>query len=193
MRHDPTMTWGIGGIPRPGVRPSAKPVLYLDIDGVLNPEAPSRPEEFTEHRIGRMTVRLSSRHAEWLAELRERYELVWASTWEEHANTYIGPLLGLPELPYVALSAYRYRPDDPRLPVTQHPRKRKWAPILRHADGRRFAWVDDVIPFRARRQAWPHRGIRLVPVAPADGLRRRHVDALLTWAGKGAERRQAGP
>jgi len=33
------MSWGIGGIPRPGSRPSAKPMLYLDIDGVLNPEA----------------------------------------------------------------------------------------------------------------------------------------------------------
>jgi HAD domain in Swiss Army Knife RNA repair proteins len=155
MRHDLGVAWGIGGIPRPGSRPSVKPVLYLDVDGVLN--------------------------SEWLAELGEHYELVWASTWEEHANTHIGPLLGLPELPYVALSAYRYRPDDPRLPVMQLPRMRKWAPILRHADGRRFAWLDDVIPFRARRQAWPHRGIRLIRVPPADGLRRRHVDELLAW------------
>ncbi|QKG23032.1 hypothetical protein ACTIVE_4673 [Actinomadura verrucosospora] len=151
----------------------------------MNPEAPGRAGEFAEHRIGRMVVRLSGRHAEWLAELGECYELVWASTWEEYANTYIGPLLGLPELPYVVLSAYRYRDDDPRLPVTQLPRMRKWAPILRHADGRRFAWVDDVIPFRARRQAWPYRGVRLVPVSAAEGLRRRHVDGLLAWGAKG--------
>ncbi|WP_141584627.1 HAD domain-containing protein [Actinomadura sp. WMMA1423] len=175
------MAWGIGGIPRPGIRPSAKPMLYLDIDGVLNPERPSRLGESVDHLIGRLTVRLSPHHREWLAELGERYELVWASTWEEHANTYIAPLLGLPELPYVALTAYRYRPDDPPLPVTQLPQMRKWAPILRHADGRRFAWLDDIIPLRARRQALPHRGILLVPVHPADGLRRRHVDRLLNW------------
>jgi hypothetical protein len=58
---------------------------------------------------------------------------------------------------------------------------RKWAPILRHADGRPFAWVDDVIPPRIRRQAWPYRGILLVPVHPGAGLTRRHVDRLLSW------------
>jgi HAD domain in Swiss Army Knife RNA repair proteins len=149
------MAWGIGGVPRPGSLPAAKPVLYLDIDGVLNPEQPDEPGRFSEHVIGKLTVRISADHRDWLGKLAERYELVWASTWEAHANVHIGPLLGLPELPHVEFSTYRRHPDDPRFPVMQILRMRKWAPILRHANGRRFAWVDDVIPMRARRQAWP--------------------------------------
>src|SRR5688572_22410318 len=59
LGHDLRMTWGIGGVPRPGSRPSAKPVLYLDIDGVLNCEAPRRPEECTEHAVGKVMLRFS--------------------------------------------------------------------------------------------------------------------------------------
>jgi hypothetical protein len=29
------------------------------------------------------------------------YELCWATTWMSDANTWIGPVLGLPELPFV--------------------------------------------------------------------------------------------
>ncbi|GLZ15056.1 hypothetical protein Acsp04_52910 [Actinomadura sp. NBRC 104425] len=75
--------------------------------------------------------------------------------------------------------SYRARPDDPRCPPLLIPRMRKWAPILRHADGRRFAWVDDVMPMRVRRQALLHRGMLLVKVRPGDGLRWRHVRRLL--------------
>jgi hypothetical protein len=60
----------------------------------------------------------------------------------------------------------------------------KWAPILRHADGRRFAWIDDIIPLPVRRQAWPYKGILLIPIKPAQGLTHRHVDKLLKWAGE---------
>ncbi len=59
---------------------------------------------------------------------------------------------------------------------------RKWAPILRHADGRAFAWIDDVIPMSVRRQAWPYRAIRLARVDPREGLTRPDVDRLLTWS-----------
>ncbi|WP_433332160.1 hypothetical protein [Spirillospora sp. CA-294931] len=98
------MPWALGNVPRPGTSPNTRPVLYLDIDGVL--------------RTGVMQI----------------------------AET------------------------------------RKWAPILRHANGRRFAWLDDVIPFRLKRQAWPHRGILLIRVDPWTGLTERHVSRLHRWA-----------
>ncbi|MFI0452768.1 HAD domain-containing protein [Actinomadura sp. 6N118] len=157
-------------------------MLYLDIDGVLNPTGLVAPESFVEHAVARLTVRISSEHQCWLRELGECYELVWASTWEKHANEFIGPLLGLPELPFVSFTTYQRRPDDPRVPVMQVAEMRKWAPILRHANGRRFAWVDDEIPLRARRQALPHRGMKLMQVNQTCGLTRRHVDRLLSWA-----------
>ncbi|WP_344953744.1 HAD domain-containing protein [Actinomadura miaoliensis] len=175
------MAGRIAGAPRPGSRVSARPLLYLDVDGVLNPENPRDPGRFAEHAVGRLTVRVSDEHAEWLVRLRGTYDLVWATTWEGYANEYIAPLLGLPELPYVDFSGYRARPDDPKCPPLLIPQMRKWAPILRHADGRRFAWVDDVMPMRVRRQAFLHRGMLLVKVRPGDGLRWRHVDRLLRW------------
>ncbi|MEU8119739.1 HAD domain-containing protein [Spirillospora sp. NPDC049024] len=169
-------------MPRPGSR-GARPLLYLDVDGVLNPEAPVAG--FAEHAVGRLTVRINPAHAAWLRDLSVPYDLVWATTWEEHANRYIGPLLDLPRLPHVAISDYVPRPGDPRTPLLQLPRMRKWAPILRHADGRPFAWVDDVIPLTVRRQALPYRrGLRLVPVRPHEGLTRRHVDGLQRWAAR---------
>ncbi|MGK5557340.1 HAD domain-containing protein, partial [Actinomadura kijaniata] len=160
--------------------PDPRPLLYLDVDGVLNPEHPA--PGLTEHTVGALTIRVHPAHAAWLAELAPHYDLTWATTWEEHANEHIAPLLGLPPLPYVAFREYETRPDDPYCPPLRIPQMYKWVPILRHANGRRFAWVDDVIPFRARRQALPHRSIRLLRTDPATGLTRRHVNRLLHWA-----------
>ncbi|TDD83396.1 HAD domain-containing protein [Actinomadura rubrisoli] len=175
----------LGDVPRPGTRRGCRPVLYIDVDGVLNPDAPRDAARFGEHTAGRFTVRINPEHGDWLRELADRFDLVWATTWEAHANRYIGPLLGLPELPHVEFSAYDARPGDPRTPLLQIPRMRKWAPILRHADGRPFAWVDDVIPLTVRRQAFRYRrALRLVPVNAAEGLERRHVDGLWRWAGR---------
>lgn len=172
----------LGDVPRPGTR-DGRPLLYLDVDGVLSPDTPN--EGFTEHAIGRLTVRISAEHGIWLRNLSTSYDLVWATTWEEHANEHIGPLLGLPPLPHVDFFDYTPRRGDPRIPVMQLPYTRKWAPILRHANGRPFAWADDVLPLTIRRQAFPHRRhLRLLPVNPARGLTFDQVRALHRWAAR---------
>ncbi|MFE2107518.1 HAD domain-containing protein [Kitasatospora sp. NPDC059463] len=131
-----------------------KPLLFLDVDGVLNPVCPAPEADFDAHTLFGYTVLLSARHGTWLRELAGRYELVWATTWEEHANTHILPLMEL-------LSA------------------RKWAPLLRYAAGRPFAWVDDVIPPRLVRNSLWRRDRLLLAVDPGQGLERHHVDRLL--------------
>lgn len=145
-----------------------RPLLYLDVDGVLNPVCPDPRGDFTLHRIHGCAVLISARHAAWLRELADVYELAWASTWESHANSAIAPLLGLPALPVVPLrggSAGGAGGD--------------WLPILRHAAGRPFAWVDDLVPPAVVRSC-AGRGDRLVlTVDPGQGLRRAHVDRLL--------------
>ncbi|WP_164254039.1 hypothetical protein [Streptomyces sp. S4.7] len=131
-----------------------RPLLFLDVDGPLNPYA-AQPER---RPVGYTTLRvpwnrgasaeprgLSSRLRPlrvWLnpdhgrALLRLGYELCWATTWMDEANRWIGPVLGLPELPFVDFGGalFRDRPDGVHW---------KTVPLVEYADGRPFAWVDD--------------------------------------------------
>ncbi|MFD7692135.1 hypothetical protein [Streptomyces sp. NPDC059805] len=132
-----------------------RPLLYLDVDGPLNPYAakPERwPDGYTTHRMkpeGRLArhrdtpahrvkplrVWLHPGHGSRLRDLAERYELVWATTWGAEANTFIAPVLGLPELPVVEWPGT----DGGRVDGTFW----KTGPLVAHARGRPFAWVDD--------------------------------------------------
>lgn len=117
-------------------------MLYLDVDGPLNPYA-ARPERrpggYTTIRValhpGRaLRVWLHPGHGEALLGLG--YELCWASTWMDAANRWIGPVIGLPELPYVDFGSglFALRPDGVHW---------KTEAIVAHAGDRPFAWVDD--------------------------------------------------
>jgi hypothetical protein len=156
-----------------------KPLLFLDVDGVLNPVCPHPDADFDTHTIFGYAVLLSARHGDWLRQLADRYELVWATTWEDNANEHIGPALGLPPLPVVHFNGYRPQPGDPRVPLMELFSARKWAPILRYAQGRPFAWIDDVIPPRLVRQSLLRRDRLLIPIDPGQGLQRPHVERLL--------------
>src|SRR5690606_5406440 len=91
-----------------GVMVTKRPVLLLDVDGPLNPNKPS--EGFVRYvaRLGynRYTVWLNKQHGEWVKALAEETgaDLMWASTWNDHANEHIGPRIGLPRLPIVVMS-----------------------------------------------------------------------------------------
>jgi hypothetical protein len=158
-----------------------RPLLYLDVDGVLNPSAPHPGTGFERHTVlGYQLWLAPSVHGEWLRELAEVYELHWATTWEEDANTHLAPLLGLPPLPVVRFAGYRPQPGDPRIRLMELLSGAKWAPLLRHAAGRPFAWVDDVMPFRLVRNSLLRRDRLLLPIEPEQGLERHHVDRLLS-------------
>ncbi|WP_035803360.1 HAD domain-containing protein [Kitasatospora mediocidica] len=157
----------------------SKPLLYLDVDGVLNPVEPHPVTDFDAHSVLDFRVLLSPRHGDWLRELEQVYELCWATTWEEDANTHLAPLLGLPPLPVVRFAGYRPQAGDPRVRLMELLSGAKWAPLLRHANGRPFAWLDDVMPFRLVRNSLLRRDRLLLPVNPYQGLERQHVDRLL--------------
>ncbi|MFF9409665.1 hypothetical protein ACF1B0_29705 [Streptomyces anandii] len=119
----------------------SRPLLFLDVDGPLNPWAaePERPEGYTTITValhpGRaLLVRLNPAHGPALLGLG--YELCWATTWMDAANRWIAPVVGLPELPYVDFGAglFALRPDGVHW---------KTEAIVAHAAGRPFAWVDD--------------------------------------------------
>lgn len=133
---------------------SRRPLLFLDIDGPLHPYASlsgACPEDYiTVHLppearrpsavgsprsyVRPETIWLNPTHGAALLALR--FELCWASTWMSDANAWIGPVLGLPPLPFVDFgdALMRERPDGVHW---------KSAPLVAHADGRPFAWVDD--------------------------------------------------
>lgn len=51
------------------------------------------------------------------------------------------------------------------------------------AGGRAVAWIDDLLSIEAHTWAETRRApTLLVPIDPAEGLRRHHVDQLVTWS-----------
>ncbi|MFJ5774181.1 hypothetical protein [Streptomyces sp. NPDC093094] len=132
-----------------------RPLLYLDVDGPLNPYAAKperRPDGYTTHRMAPegwlarqpaetgprvrpLRVWLNPEHGSRLRGLSELYDLVWATTWGRDANSLIAPVLGLPELPVVDWPDMFGPGPDGTFWKTRH--------VLDHAGGRPFAWVDD--------------------------------------------------
>ncbi len=172
-----------------------KPLLYLDVDGPLNPfgaKPEKRPAGYETHRLmpaewlarhpntppERVTplrVWLNTEHGPRLLALAGVFELVWATTWEHEANAMIGPLIGLPELPVVEWD------DRPRLNVSGT--YWKTPQLIDHAAGRPFAWVDDCITRRDREYVdCYHDGPALLRyVDPAKGLLDDDFTTLEAW------------
>ena len=158
---------------------SAKPLLFMDVDGVLNP-FPATPDGFDEFAFfpgEDEPVRLTPVHGEWLVELGEVFEIAWATGWGDHANRILAPHFGLPEYAVVVVPSTRFDPAD-KVPA-----------VAAYAGERPAAWVVDIVTPEAR--AWAARRAAptlLLAVDPAVGLVRSQVDELLEWAGWSASR-----
>ncbi|MFE4517013.1 hypothetical protein ACFRMQ_22775 [Kitasatospora sp. NPDC056783] len=177
-----------------------RPVLLVDVDGPLNPCAAKphrRPEGYGTHRL--MTPRweaaerrrlrewglpnkspkplrvwLNPAHGPALAALP--FDLVWATTWEEEANIFLAPLLRLPTLPFITWSDPQPQPDGGVFWKTPD--------VVAWAQGRPFAWVDDLITDADR--AWVqahHSGPALLHhIDPKTGLMADDFALLSDWA-----------
>ncbi|MGX2998775.1 hypothetical protein JNUCC64_31665 [Streptomyces sp. JNUCC 64] len=170
------------------------PLLFLDVDGPLNPYAARperRPDGYTTIRVPRngahgdhggfssrprpLRVWLNPEHGRSLVRLG--FELCWATTWMGDANRWIAPVLGLPELPFVDFGDILLRE---RLDGVHW----KTGPLVDHADGRPFAWVDDEQSELDRTYvAAHHQGPGLLHhVNPRIGLRESDFHALADFA-----------
>ncbi len=150
------------------------PLFLLDVDGVLNPfAAPDAPPGYQEHEFfaGEEPVRLCPAHGPWLRELAARFELVWATAWEDEANRLLAPLLQLPDLPVIAFPPAPFGDLD-KLPA-----------VAAFAGQRPLAWIDDALSPEAYEWAAnrPARTL-LLSANPAEGLTRRLIDRSLRWA-----------
>ena len=134
-----------------------KPLLLLDVDGVLAPFGRQEGSIWVEDEA----ICYLPRNAGLLATLSEHFELAWATLWEHAANEVIAPLHGLPMLPVIK---FFDEPRDTRTPI-------KLRPIQEFVEDRSFAWVDDEIPLAAH--SWvDRRGVpaMLAETDPSVGL-----------------------
>lgn len=83
--------------------------IFLDVDGVLNPNRPSEGSFTVLAKPDGVQYKLilNKSQANMVKVLANQTDssIVWATTWEDHANEWIGPNLGLPELPVVRLKS----------------------------------------------------------------------------------------
>ena len=157
--------------------PTARPLLFLDVDGVISlfgfPSAERAPGRF--HFVDGVAHCIGDQCGARLERLLDRFEVVWATGWEEKAGAYLPHLLDLPqlELPHLTF-------DGQAVFGSAH---WKVDAIDRYAGDRPAAWIDDNIDDTCREWArWRDAPTLLIQTEPSEGLSDEHVEELLEWA-----------
>jgi hypothetical protein len=116
--------------------------------------------------------------------------LVWATTWGEDANASLGPRLGLPRLPVVGWP--EPSPEEERQEALDARAGRHWKtrPLVAHAAGRPFVWLDDELGDADRRWVAAHHPAPalLHAVDPARGIRGEDLAVIRRWLRSGTVR-----
>jgi hypothetical protein len=155
----------------------AKPILFVDVDGVISLFGfASTPSSFPGrfHWIDGVAHCIPDVLGDRLIRLADRFELVWATGWEEKANEYLPFILGLPnsELPCLVFQGRAVFGSA----------HWKLDAIDEYAGDRPAAWIDDNLDdacqlWAAHRQA----PTLLVETRSASGMTEEHVEELLAW------------
>lgn len=165
-----------------------KPLLLLDVDGVLNvfPEAATRDRYYETSLAsttqGNFRVTRHKRAREWIDRLAEHFHLVWCTMWDDEANEHIFGPIGVPPVPYI--------------PVWENSRMRNWSAkagthhkvpqINDYAQSRPLAWIDDelTVPDYTWAQARSRTTAPTKLECPTQerGMVERHVQRLVAWA-----------
>jgi hypothetical protein len=164
-----------------------KPLLFLDVDGVISlfgfqegyGLAPGdAPFEGCPpgglHSINGVIHYISIGCGAHLDKLGSRFELVWASGWEETANEYLPHLLGLPgDLPCLTFDG-RVRAGAAHWKIDA---------IDEYAGGRPLAWIDDNVDDSCRIWAVERPAPTLIiETVRHEGMHDEHVALLMRWA-----------
>ena len=147
-----------------------RPLLLLDVDGVLMPVGRSVPPGFERSTSPTFDIVVSPQHGAWLHQLRELFDLVWATSWGDTANDTFGAYFGLPHLPSVPLKTL----------TTDGTRKLQ--SVAAYVGDRALAWIDDELYEDAELWAGDRDApTLLIRTAASVGLRRDHVERLVTF------------
>jgi hypothetical protein len=152
-----------------------RPLLFLDVDGVIALNVFSSglpPGEMRESPLG--FIYLPDRTGGLVRELAARFDIVWATGWEHHANTGLLRPLGLREELPVLTFGKKARSNSSEWKLKR---------VNAYARHRPAAWLDDnLVACHERWAAERSEPTLLVPVDPRAGLTKDHVDLLLRWA-----------
>lgn len=156
---------------------ASRPLLLLDVDGVLNPLGVRDAPGFTAHWLGdpgtggRVRVLLSPEHGRWLTALDDVFDLVWATSWEQDADLLIADLVGLPRgLPFITFT-------------DQTGWTSKLPDVVRFVGDRAAAWVDDQLGPEVH--AWAASRVAPTMLLATDhrvGLTPQHIERLREFA-----------
>jgi HAD domain in Swiss Army Knife RNA repair proteins len=151
----------------------------VDIDGVISlfgagMRAGTAAPDGSLHSIEGIPHFLSAAAAAHLLALRDDFELVWASGWEERANENLPHLLGLPrDLPFLRFDRAVGRANA----------HWKLDAIDAYAAGRPLAWIDDALDEHCERWAAARAApTLLVQTEPTRGLTDEEAQRLRSWA-----------
>jgi hypothetical protein len=152
-----------------------RPILFVDVDGVISLFGfnPSEKPAGTFHSVDGTIHLIGAEAASRLAQLASRFELVWATGWEEKANEYLVHILELPaDLPVLSF-------DGRAVFGSSH---WKLDAIDEYAHGRPAAWIDDNIDEQCRSWAAGRRDpTLLVETESPVGITDEHVQLLIRW------------
>lgn len=178
-----------------------KPLLLVDVDGVLNafgtwadPSVSVKTEMRFEANGASSRERASGQHRYYtinvpvgttkrLNYLTTLFECVWATTWEHLAGTELSPMLGVgADWPVIEVMKGR---DSPQLPNGRWSQTWKLPEVWRwceeNAGDRKVAWIDDDLSEDAMDWAVGN-GYHLQRIAPSTGLTKLDVRALKGYA-----------
>lgn len=160
-----------------------KPLLLIDVDGVLNAINTNQGSRvYNIFKAGPFTIRFRHELGDWLKRLSEHFHLIWATMWDAEANTELAPRLGLPHLPYIPC----WDAQDVYVEWNGHRLHTKVPCIEKLVEDWPFAWIDDTLTrgdllwaeWRERNLAPTH----LLKIDPRMGLLEHHVNKLIGWA-----------
>lgn len=166
---------------------AGRPVIAVDVDGVLTPHQPGRAGAFgyQPHRydgpgpggdLVSGTVWPHPDYGAWLRELAAHADLVWCTSWGPVAADVIVHRLGLPDMPVI---------DVADVAGVRFGHQGKLGPLYAWAGDRPLAVLDGEFGGKdahvADERSRTGRPTLHVDVDGTTGLRRDHIDQILTW------------
>jgi hypothetical protein len=154
---------------------SDKPLLFLDVDGVIDLKLlPASLPGGKWHHLGLVQAHLAEHAAEHVRALATRYDIVWATGWEQGGSRRFRPLRGLEHDLHVLQFGLDAASGSSHWKVEE---------IDRAGGKRAVAWLADRIEARdrkwARRRSAP---TLLVQNDPDRGITDYEVARLIEWA-----------